>query len=147
VSRSKAVSALSASYSDASTLFSEGSKRKNRKQKKTEYEKKLEKKISLSPLSHYELPLTFSPLSLSLSPLFQKKKRKKKRDRNALVQRVDDDPPRLNRRPLPPLVVESGGPDKGHHQDPLGSHQLAVVVLWLGGPGEEGRDLLVVVVV
>lgn len=57
------------------------------------------------------------------------------------MQSVHDDPPRLDRGPLPPLVVEGRSPDERHHQDPLGSHQLAVVVLGLGGPGQEGRDL------
>ena len=63
------------------------------------------------------------------------------------MQHVHDDPPRLDRRPLPPLVVEGGRPDERHDQNPLRSHQLAVVVLGLGGPGQEGRDLFVVVVV
>jgi hypothetical protein len=77
VSRSKAVSALSASYSDASTLFSEGSKRKNRNRRK-QNTKKSWKRNSLSLLSHYELPLTFSPLSLS--PLSSKRRRERRRE-------------------------------------------------------------------
>ena len=48
-----------------------------------------------------------------------------------LVQGVNYNPPGLDRCPLPALVVCSGEEHKAEYKDPLHSHQLPVVMLWL----------------
>mmetsp|Transcript_5401 Transcript_5401/g.19452 ORF Transcript_5401/g.19452 Transcript_5401/m.19452 type:complete len:221 (-) Transcript_5401:590-1252(-) len=74
--------------------------------------------------------------------LYSRYTRSPSRQGSSLVHGVHDDLPGLQRGEPEPLVVHRLHQHKGENEDPLDSHELSLVVLWLRGPRQEGGDVL-----
>ena len=59
-----------------------------------------------------------------------------------LVDCINDDPAGLDGGPLPALVVHGCSKHKGQDEQPLDSHQLAVIMLRLSSPCQESGHIL-----